>query len=94
MGSTNEPDPRDLAGTLPDLVEQESEYSKHYTTGAQERSSRGAARREKQQREETERVRREQEEIAEQARSQTEKERGNQIVSDALLQEEEDEAKR
>ena len=94
MGSTNEPDPRDLTGTLPDLVEQESEYSKHYTMGAQERSSRDAARREKQQCEETERVRREQEEIAEQARSQAEKERGNQIVSDALLQEEEDEAKR
>ena len=76
------------------MGEQESEYSKHYKTGAQERSDRGAARREKQQRKETERVRREQEEIAEKARMQAEKEKGNQIVNDALLQEEEDEAKR
>ena len=93
-GPTNEPDQRDLAGFLPDLGEKESEYSKHYKTGAQDRSDRGTARREKQEREERERVRRQQEEIAEKARMEAEKERGNQIVSDALLKEEEEEAKR
>ena len=93
-GPRNESEQQDLAGSLPDLGEQESKYSKHYKTGAQERSDRGTARREKQQREETERVRRQQEEIAEKAQMEAEKERGNQIVNDALLQEEEDEAKR
>ena len=93
-GSTNKSDQRDLAGFLPDLGEQESEYSKHYKTGAQERSDRGAARREKQEREERERVRKQQEAIAEKARLEAEKERGNQIVNDALLEEEEAEAKR
>ena len=86
-------DQRDLAGFLPDLGEKESEYSKHYRTGAQERSDRGAARREKQEREERERVRKQQEEIEEKARMEAEKERGNQIVNDALLKEEEEEAK-
>ena len=93
-GPTNESDQRDLAGFLPDLGEQGSEYSKHYKTGAQERSDRGTARREKQEHEERKWVRKQQEEIAERARVEAEKERGNQIVSDALLKEEEEEAKR
>ena len=93
-GPTNESNQRDLADFLPDLGEQESEYSKHYKTGAQERSDRGAARQEKQEKEERERVRKQQEEIAEKARVEAEKERGDQIVNDALLKEEEEEAKR
>ena len=59
-----ETDQRDLAGINPDLELQESDYSKQYRTGPQERSDRGATRREKQEHEERERVKRRQEEIA------------------------------
>ena len=93
-GTTDEMDQRDLAGFLPDLGDEDDGYSKRYRTGAQERSDRGAARREKQEKEERERVRRQQEELAKRAKAEAERERGNQIVSDALLKEEEEEAKR
>ena len=51
-----ETDQRDLAGIMPDLELQESDYSKQYRTGPQEHSDRGAAQREKQERDERERI--------------------------------------
>ena len=51
-----ETDQRDLAGITPDTELQESDYSKQYRTGPQDRSDQGMAQRQKQEREERERV--------------------------------------
>ena len=92
--TVEEIDQRDPASFLPDLGDQDEGYSKRYRTGPQQRSDRGAVRREKQEQEERERVRQQQEEIERLARESAERERGNQVVNDALLKEEEEEAKK
>ena len=92
--TVEEIDQRDPASFLPDLGDQDEGYSKRYRTGPQQRSDRGAVRREKQEQEERKRVRQQQEEIERLARESAERERGNQVVNDALLKEEEEEAKK
>ena len=52
----DEPDQRDLTGVTAESELQETDYSKQYRTGPQDRSDRSAARREKQERDERERV--------------------------------------
>ena len=72
----------------------ESGYGKHYLTGPQEREARNAVRREQRKRKEEKEKREQEEQAAKLAKQAEAEEEGWRVIENALLQEEEEEAKK
>ena len=92
--STDQRDPAGASAHITAEVEvHESEYGRQYRTGPQERESRNAARREKQQKKEDELRREREKQEALEAEQREQEERDRKVIERALLKEEERQAK-